>query len=133
MSDASDREIADLDATLAADGEWIELSRLFGSQQIPVKVTCRAFVRATAAKDLIGSITLTQSDVIMSPTEIIRAGWPGPWTQSANERVKPLTDRRVPVKGDKVTPAHGRLLNVELVKPTYVDNELVRLDLKVSG
>jgi hypothetical protein len=43
-------EIAELDKSLAADGEWITLRRVIGalaaSQQF-IDVKCRAFVRAT--------------------------------------------------------------------------------------
>lgn len=132
MSDAADREIADLNMSLAADGEWIEIRRLYGTQLIPVSVTCRAFVRTVTAEELVAGITQESSNIIMSPSEIIAAGWPGPWTPSAQEPVNPGTDRRVPRKGDKAV-IKGRVRNVEVTKPIYVDDELVRIELRVLG
>lgn len=132
MSQVSDREIADLDKTLETDGEWIEIRRLYGTQLIPVSVTCRAFVRTVTAEELIAGITQESSNIIMSPSEIIAAGWPGPWTPSAAEPVNPGTDRRVPRKGDKAV-IKNRVRNVEITKPIYVDDELVRIELRVLG
>lgn len=133
MSDAADREIADLNMSLAEDGEWIEIRRLYGTQLIPVSVTCRAFVRTiTADEELVAGITQGSSNVILSPSEIIAAGWPGPWTPSVAEPVNPGTDRRVPRKGDKAV-IKGRVRNIEVPKPIYVDDELVRIELRVLG
>ena len=95
MTDA-EQAIADLNAALVADGEWIELWRETGTQKIPFKVRCRAFVRGYAAQELVGGIAQTDSKIMMSPTEIIRARWPGP-----NSSATPTEqDRRVPRKGD---------------------------------
>lgn len=132
MSEAADREIADLNMSLAADGEWIELRRLYGAQLIPLSVTCRAFVRPVNAEELNSGITQDSSNVIMSPSEIIAARWPGPWTSSAAEPVNPGTDRRVPRKNDKAV-IKNRVRNVEVAKPIYVDNELVRIEMRVLG
>lgn len=132
MSDFSDREVADLDTTLATDGEWIEIRRLFGTQLIPLSVRCRASVRTVTAEELVAGITQESSNVIMSPSEIIAAGWPGPWTPSAAEPVNPGTDRRVPRKGDKAV-IKNRVRNIEVTKPIYIDNELVRIELRVLG
>ena len=128
MSVASDNEIRELDASLAADGEWIELQRLTGTVLIPFKVTCRAFVRGYAAVDLIASIVQRQRRVIMSPTQIIRAGWPGP-----NSSATPTNqDRRVPRKGDKVIVGGGACA-VEEAGGINVDGELVRIEMRVLG
>lgn len=132
MSDAADREIADLNMSLAADGEWITIRRLFGTQLVPVSVTCRAFVRTISAEELVAGISQESSNIILSPSEIIAQGWPGPWTPSAAEQVNPGTDRRVPRKGDKAI-IKNRTRNVEVSKPIYVDDELVRIELRVLG
>ena len=52
----AEQAIADLNAALAADGEWIELWRETGTQKIPFKVRCRAFVRGYTAQELVGGI-----------------------------------------------------------------------------
>ena len=127
MTDA-EQAIADLTAALAADGEWIELWRETGTQKIPFKVRCRAFVRGYTAQELVGGIAQTDSKIVMSPTEIIRAGWPGP-----NSSATPTDqDRRVPRKGDAVVIA-GRKRTVETAGGIYVAAELVKIEMRVLG
>lgn len=132
MSDAADREIADLNSFLEMDGEDVEIRRLYGTQLIPVKVTCRAFVRPLTSEELQAGIDQKTSNVILSPSEITAAGWPGPWTSSPAEPVQPATDRRLPRKNDKCV-IQGAVRNIELAKPILVDNELVRIELRVLG
>ena len=137
MSDLSDQAVADLDAALASDGETVELQRLVGTQLIPIRVACRAFVRSYDARELVGGITQDQSRVIISPSEIIRAGWPGPDVEVRNAAGVVTTalsqqDRRVPRRGDKVVIA-GKPRNIEVAMPIYVDGALVRIDLRVLG
>jgi hypothetical protein len=134
MSDASAREIADLDYALLQDGEDIELRRVItaGMTQINIRVECRAFVRSFGADELVGGITQDQSRVVISPSEIIAEGWPGPWTPTPNEPVQPDTDRRVPRKNDKCV-IKGKVRNIEVAMPIYVDDELVRINLRVLG
>ena len=127
MTDA-EQAIADLDAALASDGEWIELWRETGPQRFPFKVKCRAFVRGYAAQELVGGIAQTDSKIVMSPTEIVRAGWPGP-----NSSATPTNqDRRVPRKGDAVVIG-GRKRAVEAAGGIYLGGELVRIELRVLG
>lgn len=128
MSAASDNEIRELDASLAADGEWINLQRLTGTVLIPFKVDCIAFVRGYAAVDLIASIVQRQRKVIMSPTQIIRAGWPGP-NSSATPTAK---DRRIPIKGDKVIVGGGPC-SVEEAGGINLDGDLIRIEMRVLG
>jgi hypothetical protein len=120
--------IADLNAALAADGEWIELWRETGTQKIPFKVRCRAFVRGYTAQELVGGISQTDSKLILSPTEITRSGWPGPNSSAAPTN----QDRRVPRKGDAVVIA-GRKRAVEAAGGIYLSGELVRIEMRVLG
>lgn len=127
----AEQEVADLDAALAEDGEDIEIWRLIGTQQIPIKVKCRAFVRGYSAEELVGGISQTDSRVVISPTEIIASGWPGPQVASP---VQPNAnqDHRVPRKGDKAVIA-GRTRNIEIAHPIYIDGQLVRINMRVLG
>lgn len=128
MSAWADFEIAELDRTLAADGEDIELRRLIGTQLIAIKCQCRASVRAYLVTELIGGIGQTDSKVVISPTQIIREGWPGP-----NSSATPTNqDRRVPRKGDKVIIA-GKQRDIETALPIYINGQLVRIDMRVLG
>jgi len=120
--------IADLDEELARDGQDIKLQRLTGTQQIPFEAHCRAFVSPITAEQLIAGITQDSSNVILSPTQIIAAGWPGP-----NSSKTPTTvDRRVPTPNDKVVIA-GKVRQISASMPIYVDGELVRINLRVLG
>lgn len=125
----AEQDIADLDASLATDGEEIELQRL--TQLIAVKVICRAFVRGYAETELVGGISQTDSRVVISPSEIIASGWPGP------QRAFPVPpdvnqDHRVPRKGDKAV-IMGKTRNIEMAHPKYIDGQLVRIDMRVAG
>jgi hypothetical protein len=127
MTDA-EQAIADLDAALASDGEWIELWRETGQQRVPFKVRCRAFVRGYAAQELVGGIAQTDLKIVMSPTEIVRAGWPGPNSSAMSTN----QDRRVPRKGDAVIIS-GRKRAVETAGGIYVAAELVKIEMRVLG
>ena len=124
----AEQAIADLDVALANDGERIELWRETGTQKIPFKVRCRAFVRGYSAQELIGGITQQDSKVILSPTEITRSGWPGPNSSATSTN----QDRRMPRKGDAVVIA-GRKRAVEAAGGSYVAGDLVRIELRVLG
>jgi len=122
------QEVADLDAELAESGEWIELHRLLGTQLIPIKLKLRAFVRPVGVEELTAGVKQDTSNVIISPTEIIKKGWPGP-----NSSATPTTtDRRVPRLGDKAVIA-GKTRNIDAAMPIYMDGELVRITLRVLG
>lgn len=119
--------IADLDAALAEAGEDVVLQRLTGTQQIPFSVTCRAVVRGYTPEELVAGSGIVQGDskVILSPTEIERAQWPGAQPQSTG-------DKRVPRVKD-VLIVQGKPRNVMAAMPFYVAGELVRIELQVRG
>lgn len=125
--------IRDLDSALAEAGENIRLQRLTlgpNGAQIPFEVTCRASVRQYQPSELAGGIIQGDSLVILSPTEIIKAQWPGGTPQSSD------ADKRVPRggagQGDKVI-IQGRARNIEAAAPYYLAGELVRIELQCRG
>lgn len=128
VSAASDREVADLDYALGLDGQWIFLRSITpGSANPPYfEVQCRASVRGYRAEELVGGITQQDSRVILSPTQIIEAGWPGPATVPTDQ------DRRIPKKGDKAV-INGKVRNVESAVGIYVDDGLCRIEMRVLG
>lgn len=120
--------IADLDTTLADVGEVITIQRLVGTQEIITGVDCLAFVRGYSPDELVGTIMQNDKRIILSPSEIIAAGWPGP-----NSSATPTErDRRVPIKGDRVV-IKGKKFNVEAAGGIYVRDELVRIEMQVRG
>lgn len=122
------KERAELDHALADCGEDIEIRRLIGTS-VSAAVECRAFVRRDRINDeLVGGIVQRNIEIILSPSQIIAQGWPGPNSSATPTEL----DRRVPVKGDKAVWA-GRVMNIEESCPIYIDNELVRIELRVKG
>lgn len=122
--------VAALDEGLLVAGEDVELQRLTlgpGGVQIPFSVTCRATVRSYEPRELVGGIIQGDTRLVLSPTEIERAQWPGPGAVPASPG-----DRRVPRKGDRVV-IQGRARTVEAATPVYVAGVLVRLELQVRG
>jgi len=130
--------IAQLDRALARNGQDITLQRLTlgpNGQQIAFSVGCRAMVTGYQASELIAGSGIVQGDshVILSPTEINEAQWPGPSIVAAGGAA-PGTDARVPSKsrGDRCVIA-GKARAVEAGTPFYIDGELVRIELQVKG
>lgn len=123
--------IEDLDADLAAAGEDIVIRRLVGtgSNPINVDVRVRAVVRAFRPEELVGTISQTDSMVILSPTEITEAQWPGGQPIGS----APATvDPRIPKIGDKAI-IQGKPRKISFVKPFIEGGELVRIELTVAG
>jgi hypothetical protein len=121
-------EIVELDRSLAVDGEDFVLRRVIGAgHQANVDVLCRGFVRGYAPEELTETIIQGDAKVILSPSQIIRAQWPG------GESVAGAgLDRRVPRRGDKAI-IQGKARNIEAAMPIYIADELVRIELQTRG
>jgi hypothetical protein len=125
--------IAALDAALAQSGEDIILRRVIGAAPnlANIDVRCRARVDAMSVEQIAAGIPATDLNLIMSPTEINEAQWPG----GTVPQLPPFNiDQRVPRENgpDKVI-VRGQLRQVARSKPFIVGGELVRLELRVSG
>lgn len=115
-------QIATLDEVLAEYGEDVVLRRV--TSGVNNDITCRASVRAVSPEQLMAGVKQDNSNVIISPTEIIDNGWPG----TASD----VSDVRVPNTNDWLVIA-GRPRKIEFVAPIYVAGELVRMDIRVTG
>lgn len=123
--------IADLDAALAESGEDVLLQHLTlgpAGTQIPFSVTCRAVVRGYTPEELIAGSGIIQKDrrVILSPTEITGAGWPGPMPVATD------VDKRIPRNGDRVI-RNGLPMMVQAAEGIYVQGVLVRIEAQARG
>lgn len=120
-----------LDRALAMAGEDIVINRVVrrSGANVTVSVTCRAFVRAVSADEIAGKITVDDLQVIISPTQIVAAGWPG-----ADENIQPgnLVDQRMPKSSDRVT-VQGRPREIRAPRPKLVNGVWVRSDMVVAG
>lgn len=114
--------IAALDAALAAHGEDIVLRRT--TSGVNNDITVRAFVRGVSPEQLMAGVKQTNSNVIISPTEIINNGWPG----TASD----VSDVRIPTTNDKLLIA-GQQRQIEFAAPIYVAGDLVRINIMVRG
>lgn len=119
-----------LDYALAVAGQDILLRRVIGqgTNVQNIDVPLKALVRSYQPVELIGGIAQTDSKVIMSPTEIARAQWPGGEVQSGT-----VADPTLPRRNDKLI-VDGRVRNVEVVNPIVMPGGVrVRIELRISG
>ncbi|MBF0561755.1 MAG: hypothetical protein HQL37_06970 [Alphaproteobacteria bacterium] len=117
--------IAALDRALAANGEPVRLQRITGSQQTAFECACRAKVSSYQPVELIAGITQTDVRLIIGPTEINRAQWTG--------SAPPGQDRRLPLISIDRVFVRGKTRTVAACNPFYLDGELVRIELRVTG
>lgn len=122
--------ISALDAALLASGEDVILRRTVGLSNIDV--ACRARVDAATTEQVEAGILATDLNIIMSPTQINNAGWPG----VTSPGVPPFNvDQRVPRAGsvDKVLLRGFAPRAVSFSDPKFINGELVRINLRVTG
>jgi hypothetical protein len=126
--------IAALDAALAAAGEDIVLRRRVGEppNETHVSVKCRARVDAITSGDSPAGIKLLGYSLILSPTQINQAQWPG-----GTIPVPPPfdLDPRIPRANDcdDVIMRGERPRVITFSDPKIINGELVRLNLRCDG
>lgn len=120
-----------LDRHLAAFGEDVVITRNVKRGGVPVteSVTCRAFVTQVTVAEIAGKITADDLKVIISPTQILAAEWPG-----TDDNIQPgnTVDQRIPKSSDKVT-VQGRPREIRAPKPKLLNGVWVRSDMVVGG
>ncbi len=116
----ADQAIDMLDRMIAVNGSTVTLRRLPSTD-----VDCPALVRDQGPNELVGGLTQGDSTVILSPTQINAAAWPG-----AQVNGKP--DNRIPSKnlGDLVV-INNRVRSVQNANAIYIGNVLVRIEIQV--
>lgn len=122
-----------LDRGLARNGEDVVLRRVIGngSNTTNIDVTCRALVRSFRLDTVEIAPALAQNIlvVILSPTQIRRAQWPGGTApQDPAKFVDPSIPRRLDILVIK-----DRVRTIESVDPIDVDGEIVRFNIKALG
>jgi hypothetical protein len=130
-----DALIADLDVALSEAGsEEIILRRIAGtaSNQVNIDVTCIAKVVVIDTERGPGGVAITHYDVIISPTQINQAQWPG----STISAVSPFNlDQSIPRAGptDKILMRGLPPCEINMVDPVKVGGEVVRINMKATG
>lgn len=130
MSDIIDA----LDDALSRDSEEIILRRVVGTGAAiaNIDVRCRAKITALSVEQLAAGIPATEMNLILSPTQINAAQWPGGGIPS----VPPFNvDQRIPRAGvtDKVLMRGLPPKAVSFVNPVFFEGELVRINMRVAG
>lgn len=122
--------IADLDDELREYGDDVILRRRIAGA--PHDVGCKAKITSYRLRDteFVPNTAITQEDliVIMSPSEIAAAGWPG----SVPFEVSDMPIDSLIRKGDKLV-VRGIERNVEVVDPQRPGGTVVRFDMRVLG
>ncbi|WP_316172415.1 hypothetical protein [Bradyrhizobium sp. SZCCHNRI2049] len=124
--------ISALDGALAAYGEDITLRRISGTAPATsnADVTCRAKVTAVGTDTLPAGVVARTWDIIISPTQIREAAWPG----ASVPKVPPdELDQAIPrAMTDKIL-LRGQWVAITFVDPVFVANEWVRANIKAKG
>lgn len=114
-------------------GEMIVLRRTVGAQnQSYVQCELVAKVNPLTVQQLIGNISQQSFFIIISPTDIIKAQWPGGKVPAASGGIIALSDPRIPITSD-VVYLRGSQKAVQRVVPIFDHGECVRLELTVLG
>lgn len=126
-----EQAIADLDDSLSQHGTTIILQRMTpapNGAQVFSAVTCKALLRGYAPSDMIGNSGITQQDqvVIISPSEINEAQWPGGAPDNAPG------DKRVPRAGDRIRSQRGTM-TIQAASGIYMQDTLVRINISARG
>lgn len=129
-------EIAALDSALAAHSEEITLRLVIGTgaNVTNVDCKCRARVDAVGAEQmLIAGVKSGDLNIIISPSQINAAQWPGGQAPPNPPPFNP--DPRIPrPAGPYNVIARGVIRNVAFVDPKFANNgELVRINMRVTG
>lgn len=119
-------EIKALDRALAKDGETVTLRRRVGTGSVFIEVQCRARLAGYRAENIIGVVKVTDSQFIMSPTQIAAAVAAGTWPGAAGGDIWPKI-------GDFIRQAGGIDRRIEQTKPVTVGDEVVRIDGRILG
>ena len=90
---------------------------------------CRARVLGVRAEQVVGTIAVSDLSVIISPTQILAAQWPG---GQIDAPVQDKADPRVPRSTDFMV-IKGKQRQVKFSDPIFVGGEWVRCNLIVAG
>jgi hypothetical protein len=123
------QHIVDLDNSLAQNGRDAILRRIYGiapnTSQVDVAVLIH--MDSTTETHITGGIAQTEAKVIMSPSEIAAAQWPGGEVADAANPT-PNWPRRL----DRLI-VDGHVCSIEYVDPKVIRGELVRIELTIRG
>jgi hypothetical protein len=130
--------LAQLDRELRLHGDACELIRTVGSAtQTKVRANLRCIVKVLTAEQMTAGVSISQFSylVIISPTDLRRAKWPGPLPATGTNLPtghNPPRDYAIPLTSDKVY-FRGVEKAITLVSPVYDGDQCIRVEMKVLG
>ena len=115
--------VTTLDRHLASRGETVTLRRQIGTSDAFVSLPVRARLSGYRAEHVVGAVKVTDSQFVMSVSEINAAGaaWPGA-----------AGGGKWPEIGDWLV-VQGRMRRIEQTKPVIIGDRAVRIDGRVLG
>ena len=108
--------IASLDRQLAQNSQTVILRRYtgVGAARVSADTAVRAFVRDYQPDELVGGITQGDTQIVLSPTDVLAGGG------------------AMPQKGDQII-IDGKLRMIVAAPPVRVGNVVARINLQVKG
>jgi hypothetical protein len=130
------RLLSQLNRWIDRRGETVTLRRYFGSgpSRTNTDLTLPAKVKGLTVEQLIGALTQQTYFIVLSPTPIIRDGWPHvdqPPPQ-ASEVIASGSTARLPLTTDKVF-VHSKERNISRVVAVFEGDTCVRIELTATG
>jgi hypothetical protein len=127
-------QLARLDRQIRLHGEEVQVTRTTGSStQTVTRANIRGIVKTLGIQQLIAGITQTNYVVIVSPTDLRRAGWPGAIAPSAASGVSvSVKDPCIPIVNDRMI-FRARTNTISKVDAIYDGDECVRIELSCTG
>ena len=122
-----------LDRQMRLRGEKVQLIRTIGaSTQSRVRANIRGIVKTLGIAQLIGGITQTNYIVIISPTDLRRAGWPGANTATIPPGTTSNKDGVIPPPSDAMVFRASQKA-ISRADAIYDGDECVRIELSCIG
>jgi hypothetical protein len=131
------RHLQRLDREIRLRGESVQLIRTVGTGvgvQSKVRANIKGIIKTFGTEQLVGAITQVNYSIIISPTHLRRAGWPGGVVATIPSGTEPNMDPTIPKKSttDNVS-FRGKTTAVTNVDAIYDGDEVVRIELRVLG
>jgi hypothetical protein len=132
------RHLKRLDRMLRLHGEDVQLSREIGSTtKQSARVNVKAIVKTLGVESYLAGITQNQYQVILSPTELRRVGWPAaiPATQAFGgipSGLLPTKEPTLPASNDWIS-VRGSTTLVKRVDSVQDRGECVRIEVWCVG
>jgi hypothetical protein len=126
-------QVLRLDRHIRLHGEPVQLVRQIAGVQRH-RLNLRAIIKTLGVQQIIGGITATSYQVVLSPTELRRKAYPGAIPATIPAGTGPVRDDMLPVASvSDVIIVRGQQKAIAQVDAIYDKGEVVRIELKVQG